>query len=416
MNCVRTPVKPLPAPGARLAAVEISIWDDLDPVAQRDALRKIATTERVAYSPEAVWVLRWEDVRALLRDRRFAGVGLSVFDLLGITEGPLRRWYGSLMFTNEGPAHNRLRSLVQQAFVPRSIESLRSTTREIADDLLRPIAAAGGGDLSDLATHVPIRAIAKLVGVDDDDLAEFTRHSQVLSRVFGFMNPEEIEAATRSIEELLAFTRTLLDTRRADPRDDLITRLFQAELDGERLTDAEVADMVVNVIVGAHDTSTGQIACTLLTLLEHSDMLATLRAEPDLIPLAIEETMRYASSIGAVPRVAIEAVDFNGLHFEAGALLVLCTDTANHDPVGYSEPGRFLPSRFEADDVHRLMTFGAGPHYCLGAAFARMVVHEAVRAVLSLPEPLQLTEPASELPWTMVLATYPARLPISCGA
>ena len=407
---------PDPGPNARLAGMSISIWDDLDPVAKRDALRKIATTERVAYSPEAMWILRWEDVRALLRDRRFEGVGLSVFDLLGITDGPLRRWYGSLMFTNEGVAHNRLRSLVQQAFVPRSIESLRSTTRAIADDLLRPIAAAGGGDLAGLATHVPIRAIAKLVGVDDHDLPMFTRHSQVLSRVFGFMNPEEIEAATQAIEELLAFTRSLLDARRADPRDDLITRLFQAELEGERLSDAEVADMVVNIVVGAHDTSTGQIACTLLTLFEHPDIIATLRAEPGLVPVAIEETMRYASSIGAVPRVAIEAVDFNGLHFEAGALLILCTDTANHDPVGYSEPGRFLPSRFEADDVHRLMTFGAGPHYCLGAAFARMVVQEAVTAVLSLPEPLRLTEPASELPWTMVLATYPARLPISCGS
>ena len=298
-------------------------------------------------------------MRALLRDRRFAGVGLAVFDVLGITEGPLRRWYGSLMFTNEGVAHNRLRSLVQQAFVPRSIEALRPTTRAIADELLRPIAAAGGGDLLDLATHAPIRAIAKLVGVGDDDLGEFTRRSQVLSRVFGFMVPEEIEAATQAIEELLAYTRSLLDARRADPRDDLITRLFQAEVDGERLTDAEVADMVVNLVVGAHDTSTGQIACTLLTLLEHPEMLASLRADPELVPFAVEETMRYVSTIGAIPRVAIEAVDYDGLHFEAGALLLLCTDTANHDPIGYAEPGRFLPAplrrrrRAPAHDVRR---------------------------------------------------------------
>jgi len=252
--------------------------------------------------------------------------------------------------------------------------------------------------------------------VSNDDLAEFTRRSQVLSRVFGFMLPEEIDAATEAIEELLAFTRSLLDARRADPRDDLITRLFQAEVDGERLTDTEVADMVVNIVVGAHDTSTGQIACTLLTLLEQPEMLATLRADPSLVPLAVEETMRYVSSIGAIPRVALEAVDYEGLHFDEGELLFLCTDTANHDPVGYSEPGRFLPARFDADDVHRLMTFGAGPHYCLGAAFARMVVQEAVTAALQLPEPLRLTEPAAELPWIQVLATYPARLPVSCGA
>ena len=396
--------------------VEISTWLDLGPVARRDALRELATIERTAQTPEGVWILRWEDVRALLRDRRFEGVGLAVFDAQGIADGPLRRWYGSLMFTNEGVTHNRLRSLVQQAFVPRSIEALRPAAGAIAGELLSPIAAAGHGDLLELATHVPIRAIAKLVGVSDDDLREFTRHSQVLSRVFGFMVPEEIDAATISIEELLGFTGALLEARRADPRDDLITRLFQAEVDGEHLTDAEVADMVVNIVVGAHDTSTGQIACTLLTVLEHPDMLAALRADPTLVPLAVEETMRYVSSIGAIPRVAIEAVDYDGLHFEPGSLLLLCTDTANHDPLGYAEPGRFLPTRFDADEVHRLMTFGAGPHYCLGAAFARMVVQEAVTAVLSLPEPLRLTEPASELPWTTVLATYPARLPVSCGA
>ena len=125
--------------------------------------------------------------------------------------------------------------------------------------------------------------------------------------------------------------------------------------------------------------------------------------------------MRYVSSIGAVPRVALEPVDHDGLHFEPGELVLLSTDTANHDPVGYAEPGRFLPNRFETEDAHRLMTFGAGPHYCLGAAFARMVVQEAVTAVSNLPEPLQLAEPADELPWTTVLATYPARLPVTCG-
>src|SRR5437763_622012 len=173
--------------------------------------------------------------------------------------------------------------------------------------------------------------------------------------------------------------------------------------------------MVVNLVVGAHDTSTGQISCTLLTLLEHPEMLASLRADPALVPLAVEETMRYVSTIGAIPRVAIEPVDFDDLHFEPGALLFLCTDTANHDPIGYAEPGRFLPTRFDAEEVHRLMTFGAGPHYCLGAAFARMVVQEAVTAASRLPAPLGLAEPAAELPWTTVLAPYPAGLVVQVG-
>ena len=196
----------------------------------------------------------------------------------------------------------------------------------------------------------------------------------------------------------------------------LITRLFQAELDGERLTDAEVADMVVNIVVGVDDTSTGQIVCTLLTLLEHPDMhrLVARGSRSGAGRDRGDHALRIEHRCGSP--VAIEAVDYDGLHFEARRSPVLCTDTANHDPVGYSEPGRFLPSRFEADDVHRLMTFGAGPHYCLGAAFAGMVVQEAVTVVLSLPEPLRLSEPVADLPWTTVLATYPARLPVTCGS
>ena len=148
---------------------------ELDPVVRRDALRALAPTQRTVALPEGAWMLRWEDVRALLRDRRLAGVGLAVFDALGITDGPLRRWYGSLMFTNEGEAHHRLRALVQQAFVPRSIEALRPVTRAIADEALAPIAAAGEGDLMDLASTVPIRSMAKLVGVERDDLDAFAR-------------------------------------------------------------------------------------------------------------------------------------------------------------------------------------------------------------------------------------------------
>ena len=206
-----------------MTVVEISIWDDLDPVAKRDALRKIATTERVAYSPEAMWILRWEDVRALLRDRRFEGVGLSVFDLLGITDGPLRRWYGSLMFTNEGVADNRLRSLVQQAFVPLVDrvapldDALRSPTTCCARS--RPLAAAICSDLGDPRSDPGDREAGRRGATTSSASSRATRRSS--RGVFGFMTPEEIEAATQAIEEpRSASTRSLLDTRAADLVDD----------------------------------------------------------------------------------------------------------------------------------------------------------------------------------------------------
>jgi cytochrome P450 len=395
-------------------AVEVTSLSRLGPRAQRDALRQLASTTRVARFAEGTFVLQWDDVRALLRDRRFAGVGLSVFDALGIDDGPLRRWYGSLMFTNEGDRHARLRALVQQAFVPRSIEELRPTTRALAQELLAPVMETGEGDLVDFAFHLPIQAMAVLLGVPAHDVPEFTRWSHALARVFGFMTPDQVSAATAALQALLPYAETLLERRRQDPRDDLISRLGQAEQDGDRLTDSEAADMIVNLIVGGHDTSTGQIACTLLTLFEHPDLLAPLRDDPARVPAAVEEALRYVPTLGAIPRVALSTFEFNGLCFEPGALVWLVTDTANHDPTGYPDPSRFDPGRFDGDDAPRLMTFGAGPHFCLGAAFARMVVQEATTAVLALPPPLRLVEPAERIPWTSVLATYPKRLPARC--
>lgn len=399
-----------------MSVIEIpSTWTTLEPTLRREKLRELAASARLVRAPEGLMVLRWDDVRGLLRDRRFSGVGLAVFDVLGIGDGPLRRWYGSLMFTNEGAVHHRLRSLVQQAFVPRSVEALRPTAAAFADELLRPVAAAGHGDLVDLAFHLPIRTMARLIGIPDAHVSDLTGWSKSLGPVFGFMAPEQIDAAANAIVDMLEYTKSVLAQRRTDPKDDLVTRLLDAEEGGERLTDDEVADMVVNLVAGGHDTSTGQIACTLLTMLEHPDVLATVRADPTLVPAAVEESLRYIAAIGVVPRVVLETFEYEGLQFSAGELVLLSTDTANHDPLGYSEPGRFLPQRFAADDVHRLMTFGAGSHYCLGAALARMVLEESVAAVLRLPEPLTLAEPAGAIPWVTVLGTYPGRLPITCG-
>ena len=157
-----------------MAVVELtSAQLEMDGVGRRDALRGMPKGTRLVRAPEMSFVVRWDDVRDLLRDKRFAGVGLAIFDVLGIDDGPLRRWYGSLMFTNEGEVHHRLRSLVQLAFVPRSVEALRETTATIATQLLQPLALARQGDLVDFAEELPIRAMGKLIGVADEDIVEF---------------------------------------------------------------------------------------------------------------------------------------------------------------------------------------------------------------------------------------------------
>ena len=231
----------------------------------------------------ATVVLRYEDIDRLIRDHRLAGVGLTFFDILGIVDGPLRDWYGGLMFTNEGDVHNRLRMLVSRAFTPRSVERLRLDAGLLVAEAMATVEADGGGDLVQLFGRIPIRVMCRLLGVPEADVPIFGKWADALSPTFVFMDDEQIAAATAAIVAMLDYVRELADQRASDPGDDLITALLAAEQDGERLTRDELLDMVANLIVGGHDTTTSQLGCTLLTLLRHPDEAERVRAAPELV-------------------------------------------------------------------------------------------------------------------------------------
>lgn len=363
----------------------------------------------------ATVVLRHADVEALALDHRLAGVGLSFFDLMGIGDGPLRRWYGSLMFTNEGPTHKRLRSLVSRAFTPRAAEAMRSHARSLAEVAFEPIAAAGGGDLIARVADLPMRVMCRLLGVPDADVAVFWEWADALSPTFTFMDPEQVENATRAITSLLEYVDDLAATRKSEPADDLITALLAAEDDGERLSHGDLCDMVANLIVGGHDTTASQLGCTLLTLLREPGETSRLRASPDLLPSAVSETIRFEPSITGVPRTVTEPVSVAGTELDAGSLVLLSTAAANREPGVWHEPDRFDVARFaDSAAVPRLLSFGAGTHYCLGAALARMTVEETVREHLALGA----VEPAGDLgavAWRSVLGRAPVALPVVVG-
>ncbi len=255
------------------------IGDDL-----HDTLREAAAEGPTAVDPVtgATLVFRYDDIDRLTRDRRLAGVGLSFFDFMGITDGPLRDWYGGLMFTNEGDVHNRLRMLVSRAFTPRSVEGLRLHTGTLVADAMATIEAAGGGDLVDAFGRIPIRVMCRLLGVPEGDIAVFADWADALSPTFVLMDETQIAAATDAIVSMLDYVRRLADKRRNDPGDDLITALVAAEENGERLTHDELVAMVANLIVGGHDTTASQLGCTVLTLLRYPDETNKVRAAPDL--------------------------------------------------------------------------------------------------------------------------------------
>jgi cytochrome P450 len=365
----------------------------------------------------AVVALRYDDVERLSHDARLAGIGLMAFDLMGVPDGPLRTWYSQLMFTNEGDEHNRLRRLAARVFTPRSVERHRELAAELTAAAFTDVVARGGGDLVEAFAQVPIRVICRLLGVPDEDVANFVAYADALSPVFGFMDPEQIERADAAVQRLMVDVERMIDARADQRGDDLISALLEAEADGERLTHDEVVVMVGNLIVGGHDTTASQISCSLLTLMRHPAVLAELRVDPSLASAVVSETIRFEPSIRIVPRTVIEPIEVGGVERAAGTLLFLSSCSTSREADVWGDPDEFRPARFTEPGAPKLLSFGAGPHYCLGAALARMTLEEVVRGAAAadlgdrIVPAIDITVGA-EVEWRQVLGYSPAALPV----
>jgi len=388
--------------------IATTFGDDLHETLRQYAAEAPIATDAVTGSTV---VFRYEDIDRLTRDRRLAGVGLTIFDLLGVDDGPLRGWYGGLMFTNDGDAHNRLRMLVSRAFTPRSVEALRTSATTLVAEALATIDVNGGGDLVTAFGRIPIRVMCRLLGVPEADVMIFGDWADALSPVFGFMDDEQIATTTEAIVAMLDYVRALTDARLDDPGEDLITALLAAEQDGEKLSHDELVAMVANLIVGGHDTTASQLGCTMLTLLRHPDETARVRKEPELAASAAAESIRYEPSIAAIPRTVVEPVDIGARELPAGTMVVLSTACANRQVDVWHDADTFDVTRFTDPDAPKLLSFGAGPHYCLGAALARLTVEEAVRGVATGPPLVHADDPWS-VEWRTVLGRSPASIPV----
>jgi cytochrome P450 len=343
------------------------------------------------------WVLtRYDDVVTTFLDpARFRNGGRfePVFNALPADLhdefAAMRHHYRHGVISADPPDHTRLRVLLHKAFTPRAVDAMRGVAQRIVDARLDAFAPAGEMDvLSDLANPLPVAVIAQMMGVPSADGGRLKAWSDDMMRFQsgGRATPDVMRISKRALFEFRDYLKTLFAQRRAEPRDDLITALVMAEEQGDRLSEDELLATCVTLLVAGHETTTNLITNGLLALLNHPDQLAALRNDPDMMTPAIEECLRYDTSLQRNRRIVGEDFEFAGQPMRKGQFIMQVIGAANRDPEVFAEPDRFDIAR--SPNPH--IAFGRGIHFCLGAPLARIEAPIAIGALLQRFPNLQL--------------------------
>nr|WP_240947929.1 cytochrome P450 [Planosporangium mesophilum] len=338
------------------------------------------------FEPTGQWLIsRYDDVNALLRDRRLGRTYLHVASHaeMGRPDDPEHLapfWHvvRNGMLDLEPPDHTRLRRLVSQAFTARRVEAIRPTVQRIADELVDEFVADGGGDLiARIAEPLPVTVIAEMLGVPEADRHLLRPWSADICGMYE-LNPSR-EVADRAVRACLEFSdylRALARRRRAEPQDDLVSALTQVE----GLTEDELIGTCVLLLNAGHEATVNTTGNGWWALFRNPDELSRLRADPaGLLPTAIEELMRYDTPAQMFERWVLEDITVRGVAIPRGSEVALLLGSANHDPAVFTDPARLDLGR--ADNPH--ITFGAGIHYCLGAPLARIELAASFGALLA---------------------------------
>lgn len=344
-------------------------------------------------------VTGYEAVRQMVVDPRFSRA---------LAVAPGRPLQGTEMFAAgsilglDPPEHTRLRRLVASAFTARRVEAMRprvaSIVGDLVDGLLRQSQPA---DLIDgFSLPLPVQVICEMLGVPPDDVRQFHAWSDAIVCDWQ-SDPDHVMTA---LLDLYNYFAALIEIKRAQPSDDLMTALIAARDEADKLSEEELTTLGCALLIGGHETTANQINMSLLTLFEHPAELARLRADPSLIPAAVEEFMRYVRLGGGLPpaRMTTEEVRLGGVTIAAGEVVLPFFATANRDASVFSDPDQFDISRAPANHL----AFGAGVHHCLGAQLARLELQEAFRGLLSRVPGLRLAVPAEQLSYKTGMALH----------
>lgn len=383
---------------------------DLDRV--RDPFPSIHHLRRVApvnETPMGVWRLtRYGDCLRLLR-----GVRCGVRHLDGTyprrrEQGP--QGGGEFMLLQDPPNHTRLRKLVSKAFTPRAAERWRPRARAIAGELLdRALARDELDVIADLALPLPSTLICEMLGVPLADRDRFTQWTADATHALaGTMAPPEVRArAEQAALALGGYFDALIAERRKSLTDDLLSVLIRAEEEGERLSPTELVVQSIGLLIAGFETTIGLIGNGTTALARHPAQQAKLRAQPELVPNAVEECLRYEGPISMTLRVLHEDATFGGRTIPADTEVWASLWGANRDPARFADPDRF---DVERADAREHLAFGGGAHLCLGAHLARMEGQVALGALVARTTAFELV--SDEVAWGASLFRVPARLPL----
>ena len=350
----------------------------------------------------------------MLFDYESAKRALNDHDALSSAVSPPTAKTSQWLIFSDPPRHTKLRALIMNAFTPRAVANLEPRIRKLSRELMdRKIEERQMELVEDFSVPLPLMVIAEMLGAPVADWPQFRRWSDVImGLIYTLSGGEQGERAISNFvavhTEMSGYLADLIEQRRAAPKDDLLGRLVEAEIDGERLTEEEVLGFFQLLLLAGHETTTNLIDNSILCLIENPDQLARLRAQPDLLPLAIEEVLRYRSPVQAMFRLTRREVELQGQTIPAGRLVLAIIGSANRDPKQFSDPDRFDITR----DPNPHIAFGHGIHFCVGAPLSRL---EAKIALTHFLERVKSFELGSDEPWEPRAAFHvhgPARLPI----